>query len=184
MSLFASRLERRLWSWAGLTVVAIGASAFLAQTFLGVLVGTDWPAILFLVGMLLVGLTIATHGLTRTPGTLEITGTVGLLAVYFMVGLRMALETERSHLIEYSVLAIFIFAALSERRARGRRVPYPAMLSIVAASLVGVLDELLQILVPGRVFDLEDILFNSLAAVIAVLGSCVLTWLRSRFPQD
>ena len=45
----------------------------------------------------------------------------------------------------------------------------------------GVLDECLQGLLPSRVFDSRDILFNVVAAVMAVVASVALGWARSKF---
>jgi len=46
--------------------------------------------------------------------------------------------------------------------------------------LIGVLDECIQAFLPNRVFDPLDILFNALAAVMAVVASAALTWARRR----
>ena len=45
---------------------------------------------------------------------------------------------ERSHFIEYTVLALIVHEALLERRDQGRRVPVPAVLAIVRPTLAGV----------------------------------------------
>jgi VanZ family protein len=85
---------------------------------------------------------------------------------------------ERSHLVEYGVVAVFIYEALTERASQGRRVPLPALLAVVATSLVGALDECIQAFLPSRVFDPIDILFNVLAGVMAVVASAALSWAR------
>ena len=102
---------------------------------------------------------------------------LGVAAVYLMVFARMGIP-ERSHLFEYSVLAVFIYEALLERANQGRRVPVPALLAFLATSLFGVFDECIQAILPSRVFELQDILFNVLAAVMAVLASVALGWAR------
>lgn len=56
----------------------------------------------------------------------------------------------------------------------------PALLAIVIAALVGVLDECIQAFLPNRVFDPLDILFNVLAAVMAVTASAALAWAQRR----
>jgi VanZ family protein len=87
---------------------------------------------------------------------------------------------ERTHLMEYGVVAVFIYEALMERASQGRRVPKPALLAIAATSLLGVLDECIQALLPSRVFDPIDILFNFLAGLMSVLASVALRWARRR----
>ena len=90
----------------------------------------------------------------------------------------MSIPAERSHLIGYDVVAVFIFEALTERAKNGRRVPAPARLAIVLTSLIGALDETAQLFLPSRVFDWKDILFNSLAAIMAVATSGAIGWAR------
>ena len=90
----------------------------------------------------------------------------------------MSIPTERSHLIEYGVVALFIHEALTERASHGRRVPAPALLAVLATTLVGVIDECIQLLIPRRVFDPLDMLFNLLAAIMAVAASSALRWAR------
>ncbi len=62
-----------------------------------------------------------------------------------------------------------------------RRVPVPALLAILATTLFGALDEGIQVLLPSRVFDPVDILFNFLAGVMAIIAMVVLGWARRRF---
>ncbi len=113
------------------------------------------------------------------PGGVEIGVGLGVAATYLMVFVRMGIPVvERTHLIEYGVVAVFVYAALTERRSQGRRVPAPALLAVLATSLIGVLDECIQAFLPSRVFDPRDILFNVLAAVMAVAASALLGWIR------
>ena len=90
----------------------------------------------------------------------------------------MSIPTERSHLIEYGVVALFIHEALTERASQGRRVPAPALLAVLATGLIGVIDECIQLLLPSRVFDPLDMLFNVLAAVMALAACSALYWAR------
>ena len=59
-------------------------------------------------------------------------------------------------IIEYSVVALLVHEALTERASQGRRVPVPALLAVLATTLVGGLDEGIQELLPSRVFDPLD----------------------------
>ena len=46
--------------------------------------------------------------------------------------------------------------------------------------MIGALDEGIQLFLPARVFDPTDILFNALAAGMAVGASLALRWARLR----
>ena len=133
---------------------------------------------LFIVSCLLVLVTVVTQGLKTRPRGIEIGVALGIAAAYLLIFVRMAVPTERSHLIEYGVVAVFIYEALTERASQGKHVPVPSLLAILATSLLGVIDECIQIFLPSRVFDPQDILFNVLAAVMAVTGSVALGWAR------
>ncbi len=181
MSLFTSDRERRLWLWSLTAVVGIYSTLGLARKLAGAL-PDGVAAVGFIVAMLLIGLTVLTQGLKTRPGGVEIGIALGIAVVYFMVALRMAIP-ERSHLIEYSVVAVFIYEALTERVSQGRRVPVPALLAVLATSLIGMIDECIQAFLPSRVFDPVDILFNVLAGGMAVAASVALGWARRRRGQ-
>ena len=121
--------------------------------------------------MILVGATIVTQGVKARPGGTEIAVALGVTAAYLMVFLRMAVLEERTHLIEYGVLGVFIHEALAERARQGRRVPLPPLLAILATAALGLLDECIQAFLPSRIFDPQDILFNLLAGTMAVAAS-------------
>ncbi len=137
----------------------------------------------FILAFFLIWVAIVTHGLRVRPGGIEIAVAIGVAAVYLMVIARLGIP-ERSHLFEYGVVAILIYESLTERASRGRRVPAPALLAIVATSSIGAVDECIQAIMPSRVFAWLDMLFNVIAAVMAVVASAALSWARraaSRF---
>ncbi len=176
LPLFSSDRERRLWLWTLAVVVAIYSTLGLASTLAGVL-SQGTSAVVLLACMALVGVTVLTQGLKTRPGGVEIGVGLGIAVAYFMVFFRLTIP-ERSHLIEYSVVAVFIYEALAERASHGRRVPVPALLAILATALVGAIDEFIQLFLPSRHFDWTDILFNFLASLMAVVSMVVLGWAR------
>ena len=178
MAFFVSDRERRLWWWTLAVVAAIYATLGLAGTIAEVL-GEDGflDAALFLLGMGLVAVTVVAHGFRKGPRGAEIVVMLGVATVYFMALFRMTL-VERSHLIEYGVVAVFILEALRERARRRRVVPAPALSAILATGLVGAIDEGIQLFLPNRVFDPVDIVFNVLAATMAVGAGLALGWAR------
>ena len=182
MSLFSSRRERRLWLWTLAVVVAIYATLGLTGTM------AEWlrehgfldAAVFFLLGMFLVGATIVTQGVRVRIGKAEIAVAMGIVAAYLMVFTRMAILEERSHLIEYGVLGVFIYEALSERARQGRQVPLPPVVAALLTAALGVIDEGIQWFLPDRVFDPQDILFNLLAGTMAIGAVMALAWARRR----
>ncbi|HJP32264.1 MAG TPA: VanZ family protein [Candidatus Latescibacteria bacterium] len=177
--LFSSARERRLWAWTLAVVVAIYSTLGLAATLAGALRDRGLIEELLFFCLLLVLATIATQGLSVRPRGLEISVVLGVTAVYLLAFARMTGPVEeRTHLVEYAVVAVLVFEALTERASRGRRVPIPALLTVVVASMIGVLDECIQAFLPSRVFDSIDILFNCLAGSMAVVASASLHWAR------
>lgn len=177
--LFASTRERRLWLWTVAVVVAIYSTLGLAEKLARILRNRNLIDGFFVFSFILVLATIVTQGLKSRPRGAEFGVGLGVAAAYLMVFVRMAIPVEeRTHLIEYGVVAVFIYEALKERVSHGRRVPVPALLTILVTSLIGTIDECIQAFLPNRVFDLRDILFNVLAGVMAVTASVALSWAR------
>lgn len=178
MPLYRSNRERRLWLWAVAVVVAIYSTLGLAQTLAGILEEHELLDLAFFIGFFLVLATIATMALKSRPRGVEIGVVLGIAAVYLFVLLRMAIPAERSHLIEYGVLAVFIHEALLERASQGGRVPVPALVALLATAFLGLLDESIQHLLPNRHFQIVDVAFNALAGLMAIGASIALAWVR------
>ncbi len=159
-------------------MVTIYATLDLAQTLAGVLRERELLDAAFVLGMLLVGATIATQALKTRLGGVEIAIGLGIGTLYAIIFLRMAIPEERTHLIEYGIVSVFIYGALLERVSNGRRVTIPAALAVGLTALLGWIDEGIQWLLPNRVYDIEDVVFNFLAGVIAVTASAILTQAR------
>lgn len=177
MSLFTSSREKKLWFWALATVVTIFSTLFIGQPLLELLANQNVRAVFFSIGMLLVGAAIIMHSIKTKPGKIEIAVILGIIAVYTMFFLRLGM-TERSHLIEYSILAIFIHKALVERSKRGEKIPIVALIAFITTFLIGVIDECVQIILPNRVFDPLDIIFNGNVAALAIASNVIFSWIR------
>lgn len=174
---FTSRRERTLWLLTALAVGAIVATLELAGTLAR---AVPHPALfdtIFGIGALLVLIALLLTSLaSRERATVALACGVG--AAHVLLLARAGSPAERTHLVEYGVVAVLIHAALEERSAGGRGVAKPALAAIGAASGIGVIDEAIQWVLPSRVFDPVDIAFNVAAATAAVLA--LLTVRRAR----
>jgi len=184
MSPFTSKRERNLWLSTGIVLISIyatlGLAGILAEQIQnrGVLNG----AYLLLAGLTLV--VFLTQGLKTRPGGMDIAIAIGMVVIFSMVVVRMGISvTERTHLFEYGLVATFIFQALAERAQNNRAVPHLALITIGATAFFGLLDEGIQAILPNRVFDIRDVAFNAIAAVIAVCFSLLLTQARKWIDQ-
>ncbi len=165
MFTFTSPKEKRLWLCAGLVMVAIAFTLMPAIPFAQVLQDQNIQAVLFLAGMLLVALMTILYGFSKPTGFRQSAVTLlGMLAAYVLLFLRLGLA-ERSHLIEYAVLSIFIHRALEERSNNGKGPAKTRWIAFLLALTISLLDEGIQYFVPHRIFDLNDIIFNSMVIV-------------------
>jgi VanZ family protein len=174
---YTSPQEKRIWLLALLVVVIIFATLFVGSPLAGLVQDQNVAAAFFLLGMLIVGAAILLHAFQSKPGKLELAIGSGILAVFIMFFLRLGLA-ERSHVIEYCVLAILLHKALLERVKGGKHIPVPAASALVMTFLIGVIDECIQIVIPDRHFDPTDIVFNGLAAVMGVVPYLIINWVR------
>lgn len=73
---------------------------------------------------------------------------------------------ERIHFIEYGLLALFFYRAFSFD-IKKKWINYVLTLSTV--SLVGYLDEVVQYILPSRVYDIRDVGLNSLSGFLMLV---------------
>ena len=177
MPIFKSSREKRLWVLAGLVMATIFSTLFVGQPLANLVSDQDIQAAIFVLVMILIGIAILMHALAHKSGKLELIIIIGLAAVYILLFLRLGIP-ERSHLLEYSILAIFIHKALIERYIKTRNNLKPALTAFLLAASVGVIDECLQLFLPNRVFDPIDILFNTLTILMAIGVHVLLNLIR------
>ncbi|TVZ60193.1 VanZ like family protein [Flavobacteriaceae bacterium MAR_2010_105] len=175
---FTSAREQWLWLWVFAVFAAIFSTLVIGKPLATQLRDQNIQALFFGFGLLLVVAAVIVHALKTKPSKMEVALLLGLVAVYIMLIFRLG-APERSHLIEYSVLAICIHKALIERANQRHLVLQPALLAMAMAFLIGVLDESIQLLLPHRVFDPEDIVFNGIAVVMAIGSRLLLIWVRT-----
>ena len=177
MSLFTSTKEKKLWLYALLVWLAILSSLVFAYPIFRFLGSENTQALFFIMSLGIIGTVIILHAFRRKSAQNDIVNILGIVAVLLMLFLRLGLA-ERTHLIEYSVLTIFIHRALIERYQKKHKGFYIAILALLVSFIIGVFDEFIQVFIPNRVFDIADFLFNGLAAGIAVGASLLWEWIK------
>jgi VanZ family protein len=109
------------------------------------------------------------------------------MVTYLSAWLRIGTLEERTHLFEYGLVAALVHEALVERQENGRWVPRTAVLALVISVLLGWLDEGIQSILPNRVYDIRDVLFNTVAAVMVIGARWALArvrrWAHARRPD-
>lgn len=178
MSLISSAREKRLWAWTLIVVLTIYASLGLELSIASILIERGLVTPFYIVGMLLIVATAVSQGFRLRPRGLEVAVALGIVAAYLLLLTRLPIPEERTHLIEYGIVGAFIYEALLERRNNGRAVYVPAILAVIAASMLGIIDECFQYFLPNRIFDLRDMVFNVLAATMAVSACKVMAGVR------
>ena len=178
MLLFTSTREKRYWLWSIMVLLGIFASLFLGRPFLTLFQNQDTQAGIFVTGMVLVAAVIIAYALSSKMHWWQFILILGILAVYLMLFLRLGLA-ERSHLIEYSVLSIFV-AKATEERSQQVRIKYPLAIAFGISFLVGITDECLQIMMPSRHFDLQDIIFNGFVITVALGARATMSFVRKK----
>jgi VanZ family protein len=179
MSIFKSSLEKRLWLYVLLVWIAILTSLFFGYPLLQYLGAENMEALIFILCMIIIGTTVILHTFRRAKDKNDTVTVLGILAVLMMLFLRLGLA-ERSHLIEFSVLTVFIHRALLERYKNKYKGLTIALLTLLVSFLIGVFDECVQVFIPRRVFDMADFLFNGIAAGMAVGASLLWQWIRKK----
>lgn len=179
--------EWRSWLWLGLGAVAVYATVPLAR-WIEATVVAHASRDAFLVAVLVAlagaaGTAIAAVGRGRSarPRPVRIAWLVGVAAAYAAMSFSLRRNAEEAiHFVEYGALGILAFRALGHRSRDASIYPTAAL---VGATL-GMVDELVQWMVPRRVWDLRDVGLNAIGASgvqLALAFGIAPAWVDRRF---
>ncbi|NNK10939.1 MAG: VanZ family protein [Flavobacteriaceae bacterium] len=174
--------KRYLWLAVILVYLTILSTLFIGQPLANELRDQNVQAVFFLIGMFMVGVAVLLHGLISKPSRIEYAVLFGIIGVYVMFFFRLG-APERSHLIEYSVLAILLHKAIRSEITPESFIYKPAILAWLTGIFLGTLDEGIQYFLPERVFDPVDIVFNSMSISMAIIATMLLNWLHKKFAK-
>ena len=177
MSLSDPWPERLLWAAVVAVLLALGLSLFLFPRIGLVPPRPDWLAAGFAAGLVGFLGVLGVGASSRRPLWLALL--LAVLALGLLMSARALSPAERTHLIEFGLLAVLLKLALDERKRRGRFSGSPGWLAWGLAGVVAGIDEGLQAVLPGRVFDPRDLLFNALAVSVPLVMLAGVERLRS-----
>ena len=138
-----------LWKWA-------------IDTFGG---GINYIAYLvfFFVFLCLCFLTIRRQAETRMKSLMILSAFVFLYL--YLLKYQCRFSAERLHLAEYGILSYLSYAAFKVDFPEGKAYA----LGFITASGFGLFDEIIQFILPNRVFEIRDVLTNIIAAGLGLL---------------
>jgi hypothetical protein len=180
-----SRRERRLWWLAAGLVAFIYASAYFIQfVFLALRErGLLGPTILAAFAATAVAL--GAWLVRQRPRWPELALLAATALVYLGLLQHLTIIQERVHLLEYGALGGIFYAAFRERwgdaAARGLRRD-PGLAACLANGAAGWGDELVQGILPNRVYDNRDVALNAIAGALVVVVAATRRRLRARLP--
>jgi len=180
MSLFKTDKEKTSWKYVVAIMILIAASLFLGNPVLQIMKDNNVQASFFLSSMVLIGLAIFYRNSELIFVKTKLYLFFSFAAVILLLLVRLGIE-ERSHLIEYGIITLLVYKAVEARFPDQKEIgKLKYLAALIFAIGLSVIDEILQHFFPNRVFDLQDLLFNTLA-VLFTLGVIFVTeymWLR------
>ena len=188
---FVTRREKRLWFAAGLCIVLIYSSLYIARPAAEALREGNLLRLVVALAFVATAALILWRLLASGAGwrVLCMSGFIGAGYLILLTVVPMMPE-ERLHFLEYGVVAALIYLALRERRAglvesgavagdHRPRLP-PWVVAVVATAIVGWVDEGIQAVLPNRVYDIRDVAFNGVAALFCVVSVKLVAWAQRR----
>jgi len=170
-----------MWAGAVCTLVLIFSSLSSARAVVDWLRQRNMLRLSVALVLLIAAVLVLRSLLRRRPGRrgLAVIGAFALVFVLLLVFMGRA--EERLHLVEYGLVAAFIYRALMERRLHGAMTrASPALVAVLLTAGFGWLDEGVQALLPSRVYDLRDVAFNAVAGLLTVAALATLSWAERR----
>ncbi len=103
--------------------------------------------------------------LKRKLGALRLALVFIITLSSFIFAWKQPFIAEKLHIIEYGLLA---WLAMRDLDKKNRGILMAGLLAFIFASTVGVLDEGFQKILPWRVFEIRDMITNSVSAIFGI----------------
>ena len=163
--------ERRSWLYACLWSLLIFLTVPLARA-IQAYISAHWGRNFFLYGVIAIIVLVLIASLLllnkkRTATVMNQFWLISIATAFIVYTFQLRRNPEEAmHFVQYGVLSILVYRALTHR-ITDYGIYFIALLLTIT---VGILDEALQWLTPERVWGLKDIRLNSTAAALALLG--------------
>ena len=99
-----------------------------------------------------------------------------ILLVLLQLSKFMIVPEEKIHFLQYGILGYFLFKAILHSIINSRKiysfntsVIVSGFLALIFCSFIGFLDEIIQYYLPSRVYDIRDIIWNSIGGLFGIL---------------
>jgi len=163
------KADSRFWKRGGVTLGYIAAIYAFLPFSSGVMLSLNATGLLpLLITVTFLATAVVTVALMLTRFRIVDSAAYFLMAAaalvvgYFIVGLEV--PQERIHFIQYGLLVVAVMWTLEATNLQSRGAIF--LIGILITAAVGLGDELIQGVVPGRYFDWRDVGFNGLAATV------------------
>lgn len=173
MTLFQSNREKWLWLSVFVLLLIIYSTLGVARDIAGYLKNEHLLGTFFYACSLLIGVGLTTYVIKSRSNFKAILVFLGVALLYFFLFMQMDIPEERTHIVEYGIVALLIHQALLERYKNQTKYFLVAVVAVVLTFLAGAVDEVIQEFLPTRYFDVRDILFNGFAGVLAIFSSYI-----------
>ena len=98
-------------------------------------------------------------------------GLMVLASAYLLIIWKLSqFPIERIHLIQYGLVGLLAHRAIQNHTVE----PGCTLLSVFVTLNIGLVDELIQGLLPGRVYDTKDVIINTIAGLLGMLTASLI----------
>ena len=153
------------------TTIAVALFIIISASFMRQLLGLmqthlGEKGVTILLGLILIvsGLAFLIFAIRNRPGLRKILALIAILSIGLLLSSQIKIPVEKIHLLEYAILGWFAARDLIKANKKAKA----AFLACAIGIAVGILDELFQAVLPYRVFELRDIVFNGLGTAWGV----------------
>ena len=166
----------RDWAFLALAVIVLLSTLGLVRKGVSMIrdAGADWvlrQGVIFSLVAVGLGILIWLIFVARVKQVRTYASLFALGFAYALILWKLStIPVERVHLLEYGLIGILAHRAVGHHAAE----PGRTLLAVLVCLNIGLVDELVQGLLPSRFYDTKDVLTNAAAGLLGVLSAAVI----------